>query len=72
MKADNQGRIIQIEDNEDPEGDCHSVCNSCKKDMPICWDVVCCNCKRTFCYECSRAIKKKWYCLDCYAVISLH
>ena len=40
----------------------HSVCVSCGKDMPICWDTVCYKCGDTSCYECSTNINNKWYC----------
>ncbi len=43
----------------------HSVCNSCGKDMPVCWDTVCLSCHHTFCYDCSVTVGNRWYCKEC-------
>ena len=70
MLVDRQGRITRL-DKDDKAHSGHSVCNTCKKDMPYCWDVVCKECGGTFCYSCSVAIDPNyskihyWYCLKC-------
>ncbi len=43
----------------------HSVCNRCLKDMPVCWDVVCFQCNKTFCYDHAKVVNGLWYCLSC-------
>lgn len=43
----------------------HSVCNGCGKDMPVCWDVVCSRCDKTFCYDCAKTKLNKWVCKEC-------
>jgi hypothetical protein len=60
MKKDDKGRITGLEGDYCHSG--HSVCNSCGKDMPGCWDVVCYSCNKTFCYKCSIIISGYWYC----------
>lgn len=42
-----------------------SVCNHCKKEMPICWDAVCYLCRKTFCYKHVVVKDGKWFCLAC-------
>lgn len=44
----------------------HSVCNECKKDMPICWDIVCYYCRKTFCFDHAHLRESLWYCPNCY------
>ena len=67
---DNRGRIkwispsVVIPHGKSIKG--HSVCNKCGKDMPICWNVVCSKCNKTFCYQHAKAGMKFWYCLDCW------
>ena len=61
MKTDALGRITELEDNDDCHKG-HSVCNSCGKDMPVCWDVVCNSCKKTLCYNCSIVEFCFWQC----------
>ncbi|MCK5138486.1 MAG: hypothetical protein KAQ85_01465 [Thermodesulfovibrionia bacterium] len=70
MKKDEKGRITQfnpnrmtIKNGESISG--HSVCNDCGKDMPVCWDVVCSKCGKTFCYGCSVTKDDKWFCNKC-------
>jgi hypothetical protein len=69
MEKDNQGRVVWIDpDFEIPEGTAiggHSACCECGKDMPICWDVVCFECNRTFCHDCSTSWLSRWYCYEC-------
>jgi len=45
----------------------HSVCGTCGKDMPHCWDTVCAGCGMTFCYDHS-FIKNGnlWTCPHCF------
>ena len=62
VTRDSQGRISAI-DADDSINNGHSVCNECGKDMPVCWDVVCHECNKTFCYGCAVAIDDKWLCL---------
>lgn len=45
----------------------HSVCGTCGKDMPGCWDVVCKGCNRTFCYNHADTRNERWFCLECLA-----
>ena len=45
-----------------------SLCNYCGKIMPVCWDVVCYKCNRTFCYAHSKNINGYWYCIECAVV----
>jgi len=66
MIKDDVGRIKYL----DPEKDSkihigHSVCNTCGKDMPICWEVVCRFCNKTFCCDHAVLIGNQWSCLDC-------
>ena len=68
---DEQRRVIKLElEGKIPKGfkfNGHSVCNTCEKDMPVVWDVVCYKCNKTFCYDCSASgtISNKWYCKRC-------
>jgi len=62
MKKDEQGRIINLVKHRDLIMKGHSVCVTCCKDMPICWDTVCCVCGDTSCYGCSYSDDKYWYC----------
>lgn len=61
MIKDNKGRIKYLEKNVHL-GTGHSVCNSCGKDMPGVWNVVCRECWGTFCYDCSIVVENYWYC----------
>jgi len=65
IKRDKQGRITEISRDHPNITNCHSVCNVCGKDMPICWDIVCYVCNRTFCYEHAKDIDNYWYCPEC-------
>lgn len=66
MIKDEEGRIKYLDPKEDSKVHTgHSVCNTCRKDMPICWEVVCKTCNRTFCYEHAVLIEGYWCCLDC-------
>lgn len=65
METDGIGRITKLLLLDGSINTGHSVCGNCGKDMPICWDTVCHNCHKTFCYECSIAIDGFWYCVDC-------
>lgn len=63
---DGLGRITYIPSNSNTHSG-HSVCGTCSKDMPICWDVVCYGCNRTFCYDCVESKCGYWLCLSiCY------
>ena len=66
IKCDGKGRIKYIDDKPSPgqaiSGD--SVCNACGKDMPVCWEVVCKECYKTFCYNHVRLIDHSWICWD--------
>jgi len=64
---DHKGRIKRIT-LDDPRGDGHSICNTCGKDMPKCWDIVCSVCNRTFCYDCAVSMEGDpyWYCRECF------
>lgn len=42
-----------------------SVCVTCSKKMPKCWDTVCAKCWDTSCYDHSFAIDGKWLCVKC-------
>ena len=42
-----------------------SICVTCQKKMPGCWDTVCYGCGDTSCYDHSTAIDKKWFCAKC-------
>lgn len=42
-----------------------SICTTCKKEMPVCWDTVCAGCGDTSCYEHSETVDRKWYCPKC-------
>lgn len=64
IQKDKKGRIKFIS-LDDPVNSGHSVCNSCGKDMPRCWDVVCAKCNGTFCYDCARSKGGYWFCLKC-------
>ena len=64
MQKDKEGRICHVS-SDDNINRGHSVCNACGKDMPVVWDVVCCVCRKTFCYDCSVATDW-WYCLEHY------
>ena len=64
---DNKGRWMQVTSPEIRRG--HSVCNSCWKDMPRCWDVICKICRGTFCYGCAIEYGDYWYCKDCYMLM---
>jgi hypothetical protein len=61
---DENGRIKRIKtplkDNHLGHG--HSVCNTCLKDMPNCWDTVCYSCGRTQCYDHSYVSDGHWFC----------
>lgn len=61
-KPDTRLRYVGIDSNIHTG---HSVCNSCGKDMPKVWDVVCKGCGRTFCYNCSDSSLGYWYCYQC-------
>ncbi len=39
-----------------------SICQSCGKEMPVCWDTVCAHCGGTFCYDCSVGVDGHWFC----------
>jgi len=65
IKKDESGRITEISRDHPDITNCHSVCNTCGKDMPICWDIVCKVCSRTFCYEHAVDIDNYWYCPEC-------
>ena len=65
IKRDEQGRITEISRDHPDITNCHSVCNACGKDMPICWDIVCYVCNRTFCYDHAIDIDNYWYCPEC-------
>jgi len=45
----------------------NSICVTCGKKMPRCWDTVCVDCGDTSCYECSFSTKEHWYCAKCAA-----
>ena len=70
MELDSSGRVVCLSEEEMSDADCKwgdAVCNSCELDMPICWDVVCVKCRRTFCYHCSRlAVDGCWHCESCF------
>ena len=70
MGVDKQGRITGI-DLRSPIHSGHSVCNECGKDMPGCWDVVCSNCSKTFCYDHAISGLKYWYCKKCSGLFRL-
>jgi len=40
----------------------HSICVTCEKPMPKCWDTVCHVCGDTSCYAHSYRDDKYWYC----------
>lgn len=61
MKIDALGRITELESSNNCHNG-HSVCSSCGKDMPGCWDTVCYSCNKTLCYKCSIDISGFWYC----------
>ena len=63
VTRDNRGRISAI-DVDDLINSGDAVCNKCGKDMPICWDVVCYVCNKTFCYNCATPIHGKWLCFE--------
>jgi len=51
-----------------PDEDIHtgaSLCNDCGKIMPVCWDVVCKKCRKTFCYLHTGIKGDYWYCFGC-------
>jgi hypothetical protein len=61
---DDMGRITKVLNARTYNG--HSVCNSCGFDMPKCWEVVCFDCHRTFCYNhISHNDSNFWICFDC-------
>ncbi len=64
ITKDSQGRITNIGNEDIHTG--HSVCNTCGKDMPICWDTVCWGCRDTSCYEHSHTANGYWFCEKCY------
>jgi len=64
MKTDNKGRITNVS-RKDKIFKGHSVCVTCGKDMPVCWDTVCYKCRNTSCYNCSTSSKNFWYCKKC-------
>lgn len=61
MKTDDKGRIMNLMKIDQIHSG-HSVCNTCGKDMPTCWDTVCHICGDTSCYDCSYIISEYWYC----------
>ena len=70
MKKDSKGRITNVMKNDalictkngvNIYGG-HSVCVSCGKDMPGCWDTVCSVCGNTSCYDCSHSDTANWFC----------
>jgi hypothetical protein len=67
LELDDKGRIKKFSFRavSGPPYSGHSVCNICGKDMPVCWDVVCYKCSRTFCYECAKVKKGHWFCKEC-------
>ena len=65
MITDEIGRIKNISKEDDLHSG-HSVCNTCGKDMLICWDTVCCKCGNTSCYKCSAGDEKYWFCFECW------
>ena len=67
MEKDLEGRITKVEKDDDINNG-HSVCNACGKDMPVCWDMVCYKCDKTFCYKCAVSWNGRWYCSDCQEV----
>ncbi len=65
---DDKGRIKRV-DQRDKIYSGHSVCNTCDKDMAVCWDTVCYFCGNTSCYEHSGVIDNKWMCAACYKTV---
>jgi hypothetical protein len=61
MEKDNEGRITNLAKADQVQKG-HSVCVSCGKDMPICWDTVCFKCGDTSCYACSDCDREYWFC----------
>lgn len=61
MIKDEQGRITHLEQGDNCHRG-HSVCNTCGKDMPRCWDTICSKCLGAFCYLHSAAVMGNWYC----------
>jgi len=73
MKKDSKGRITNLNVNNSDDGlictknnvqkiyGGDSVCVSCGKDMPGCWDTVCSVCGDTSCYNCSYSDDHFWY-----------
>ena len=43
----------------------HSICVTCGKRMPVCWDTACYYCGDTSCYDHSIERDGKWLCLKC-------
>lgn len=43
----------------------NALCNSCRKEMPGCWNVVCSCCGDTACYEHSKSVNNIWFCYRC-------
>ena len=41
----------------------NSICVTCQKRMPICWDTTCFTCDDTSCYTHSVAVEGHWYCV---------
>lgn len=64
IQKNKKGRIKFIS-LDDHVNNGHSVCNSCGKDIPRYWDVVCAECNGTFCYDCARSKEGRWYCWKC-------
>ncbi len=56
--------IVKVYPDEDiSNGD--SLCTFCGRIMYRCWDVVCKECRGTFCYNHIIEIGGHWYCMDC-------
>lgn len=49
----------------------HAVCQTCGKDMPHVWDVICRHCLGAFCYDHAKVVDGVWLCGDCRAQIAL-
>lgn len=61
---DNKFRLMNVQKSANINKG-HSVCVTCGKDMPICWDTVCFICGDTSCYDCSYENNYLWYCPKC-------